>query len=445
MSVRGKSSKAGWENDPVEGLRQRAERRLNGEKETQAQADLDADRLIYELKVHQEELKIQNEELRQAHRRTAEALEKYRDLYEFAPIGYITIDADDTIAEVNNKAAEMLGHSKAQLVGQRFRNFIAPDARTDFKSLRNRVFGEGEDQSADLKMTSSRRDFDAQLHARLIDKSHSPLLQIAFLDITARKEAEQAMDQINRLLEQRVRKRTAELQRSQRELQYIAENTINLLERERRKISLDLHDTIAQGLATIKLLLENKLATMGSKESPQLPFSIEQILEIAGQNLNETRRIMNYLRPKMLDEIGFLATLRWHLQEFGRINPEITVHKNIRVSENDLPEELTLVLYRIIQEATHNIGRHSSADRVDISIQQKENLLKLRIADNGDGFNREHPSTDQSQGMGITCMKERADLSGGKFSIDSTGGQGTIVEVIWDLARWQNKDSLHFS
>jgi signal transduction histidine kinase len=215
------------------------------------------------------------------------------------------------------------------------------------------------------------------LHVRLSDKSHLPLLQIAILDITARKEAEQAVDQTNRLFEQRVRKRTSELQKSQRELQYIAENTIKLLERERRKISLDLHDTIAQGLVTIKLLLGNKLATMGRRESSQSPFSIEHILEIAGQNLNETRRIMNYLRPKMLDEIGFLATLRWHLQEFGRICPEKTVHKSIHVSESDLPVELTLVLYRIIQEATHNIARHSSADRVGISLHQKENLLKL--------------------------------------------------------------------
>jgi PAS domain S-box-containing protein len=157
MSDKKQPSKPTRQKDgSVEDLRQHAESRLTGVNKTQSQTEQDVDHLHYELEVHQEELKVQNEELRQAHRRTAEALQKYQDLYEFAPVGYITIDADDIIAEVNTMAVEMLGHSKDQLVGQRFRNFVAPDALSDFTNLRNQVFSSTVDQSADLKMTSSR-------------------------------------------------------------------------------------------------------------------------------------------------------------------------------------------------------------------------------------------------------------------------------------------------
>jgi PAS domain S-box-containing protein len=417
-------------------LRRRAEARLESTDQRQRQDDRQTDKLLFELEVHREELKIQNEELHRSRNETAELLRQYTDLYEFAPVGYFTIDADKTILQANLRAAEMLGCTRNRLRNRHFSTFVNPPDLPIFHELVRRVLESGAKQDCELRLVSAQETFDAQLHARHVDQSHPPLLQVAVFDITSRKEAQRALQDANVQLEKRVRERTAELQKSRRELQYIAENTIHLLERERRKISLDLHDTIAQGLATIKLLLENKLAMM-RKEAPASPFSIERILEITARSLNETRRIMYYLRPKMLDEIGFLATLRWHWQEFERLHPDMVVQKDIRVSESELPEELTLVVYRIVQQATHNIDRHSRADRVEFQLQQQNRRLRLRIADNGGGFDAEQPLADPDKGMGMTCMKERAELSGGVFSLHSADGKGTVIEVDWNLDLWQ--------
>lgn len=416
-------------------LRRRAKAQLESRPRGHAEKDSQDQKLMFELEVHQEELKIQNEELRRAQEETAELLKRYTDLYEFAPVGYFTVDADSTVVQANRRAAEMLGRGKNGLSEKHFGLFVVPEDLPAFEDVQARALESEVQQSCELRMTAAEGIIHAQLHARRVDRTDPPLLQIAVSDITARKEAERALREANRQLEARVRERTSDLKNSKRELQYIAENTVHLLERERRKISLDLHDTIAQGLATIKLLLENKLAMMDSKR-PQSPFSIEHILEITLRSLNETRRIMYYLRPKMLDEIGFLATLRWHWQEFERLNPGTVVNKDIRISESDLSQELTLVVYRIVQEATHNISRHSQAGRVDFALQQKNDRLRLRIADNGRGFEPQASDDDPGKSMGITCMRERAELSGGKFSLRAADGEGTAIEVTWDLSRW---------
>jgi len=416
-------------------LRRQAEARRKKRERSQAEKDLRTQSLVFELEVHQEELNIQNEELRRSQQETAELLRKYTDLYEFAPVGYFTVDENNTVVQANRHAAEMLNGTKGKLIDRHFGSFLLSKDLAIFQALVDRALKSGANEACELHLITPRGSVDVQMHARRVDEIEPPLVQIAAFDITARKQAEQALQATNRRLEERVRERTAELQKSKRELQYIAENTIHLLERERRKISLDLHDTIAQGLATIKLLLENKLATMDRETAPS-PFSIERILDIAGRSLNETRRIMYYLRPKMLDEIGFLATLRWHWQEFDRLHPEISVRKDIRIAENKLPEELTLVVYRIVQEATQNIERHSRADRVEFSLQQQKDRLQLRIADNGGGFDPENPEAEPGTKMGINSMKERAELSGGQFTLQSADGEGTVVDVRWDLGYW---------
>jgi len=424
--------------DSEQKLRRRAETRLQENSGTNRIQDSKTESRLHDMEVRQAELKLQNEKLQRSREETDDLLRRYFDLYEFAPVGYLIVDSDDKVVQVNLHTVEMLKRPKSHLVGRHLDFLIHPRDLPVFHKLRKQALETGASHSTELRMVGSGMQFDAQLHVRFLNDTEPPLLQIAAIDITDRREAERSVQEATQLLETRVQERTAELQSSRRELQYIAENTIHLLERERRKISLELHDTIAQGLATIKLLLENKLAMMG----PEPPadqgsaFSIEHILDIAGRNLNETRRIMNYLRPKLLDEVGFLATLRWHWQEFERIHPEIVLHKEIRISESDLPEELTLVVYRIVQEASNNIGRHSNASRVDFSLRQKKSRLYLRIADNGSGFDAKHALEGRNNGMGITSMRERSELSGGEFSLRSNDGEGTVIEVRWKLDRW---------
>jgi len=176
-----------------------------------------------------------------------------------------------------------------------------------------------------------------------------------------------------------------EYQHYQNELINFAKHTVRRLENERRKISRELHDSIAQGLVTIKLFLENKLALMGEEENSSL-FSIESILEITQDNLNEIRRIINYLRPKMLDDIGLFATIQWHWREFQGRMPDLTLKIKLAVTESDIPQKLKLIIYRIIQEASNNIEHRGLATRVELKLTREDHVLKLEIRDDGNGF-----------------------------------------------------------
>jgi len=140
-------------------------------------------------------------------------------------------------------------------------------------------------------------------------------------------------------------------------LRVFAQDAVDRLESERLKVSLQLHDTIAQSLATMKLFLENKLVRMGEEQIPST-YSIESILEIIRDTLNEVRWLINYLRPKMLDEIGLLATIQWHWRDFRTRHPDLAVKMNLTATEADIPAKLKLFAYRIIQEATHIIESH---------------------------------------------------------------------------------------
>jgi signal transduction histidine kinase len=121
------------------------------------------------------------------------------------------------------------------------------------------------------------------------------------------------------------------------------------------------------------------------------------------------------------------------LREFQRIYTTINIEPQIEIQENAVPDNLKIVLYRIIQEALNNVAKHSRADRVRVSLKNTGETLTLTIEDNGEGFNQDtSPAVAAVQGgLGIISMRERAAFSGGFFNITSVKGQGTIITVSW--------------
>lgn len=258
------------------------------------------------------------------------------------------------------------------------------------------------------------------------------------------RDSQNTLQNIEQELRQRVEEKTVELRQTNKTLRHshkalrlFAWNTVNRLERERSRVSLELHDNVAQGLATIKLFLENKLALMGKEEKIPSLFSIESILEITRDNLNEIRRIINYLRPRMLDEIGLLATTQWYWKQFRNQYSDLDVKLNLTATEADIPSKLKLVLYRIIQQASNNVACCSLATRMDLDLKRENQILKLRIRDNGKGFEPETFHSSQNISQGLSNMKEYAELSGGRFSFIPTQNKGTCIEMTWDLGNHQ--------
>jgi PAS domain S-box-containing protein len=237
--------------------------------------------------------------------------------------------------------------------------------------------------------------------------------------------------EIARNITDRVRSEEA-LKMSEAELRRLSSRLLSAQEEERRRIALELHDSIAQSLAAIKFGLESKLQQMGKQPAPP-GISLESIIATVQNGIEETRRIMTSLRPSVLDDLGIVATISWHCREFEEIYAGVRIEREISVEEIEVPDGLKIVIYRIIQEALHNIAKHSRAKRVIIALAKGRGMVTLTISDNGAGFDVEQALAREGtlKGLGLGSMKERAELSGGSFFIESLIGQGTTIKALW--------------
>jgi signal transduction histidine kinase len=138
-----------------------------------------------------------------------------------------------------------------------------------------------------------------------------------------------------------------------------------------------------------------------------------------------------------LDDLGILPTLSWFFREFEASCSHITVEKVINISEQDVPASLKITIYRILQEATSNIVKHSGADHIRVSLELANGSLQLQIKDNGCGFD---PASiicreGSCRGLGLLSMKERAICSKGIYLLESSPRNGTCLQVSWPCAK----------
>jgi signal transduction histidine kinase len=153
------------------------------------------------------------------------------------------------------------------------------------------------------------------------------------------------------------------------------------------------------------------------------------------QAVEECRRIHGALRPARLGYGGVVAALQSLCGELREAIPQVTTEEQLNVVEADLPEDLKVVIYRICQEALRNAIEHSGAGRVMLSLGIAGGVIDLSIRDNGHGFDPGHLPLREGdgRGVGLVSMRERADMSGGLFSIQSKPGAEAAVTVQWRL------------
>lgn len=205
-------------------LRRLAEERLAGQEshiDNMDQADLV--RMAHELEVHQVELEIQNEELRRSRVEAERARDLYLDLYDFAPVGYLTLDEHNRIIEANLAVSQVLMETRSHLLKIRFTKFIQPDETQTFHFYRRKVIESEGRQTLELKMLKADGTiFDAQL---VSIKTVQERLRIALMDVTERKNTERELNKYKEHLEEIVRERTAELHQSEQNFRNSIENS----------------------------------------------------------------------------------------------------------------------------------------------------------------------------------------------------------------------------
>jgi len=242
-----------------------------------------------------------------------------------------------------------------------------------------------------------------------------------------RSGAAEALQRANDELERRVEERTAEVR-------FLSSRLLAAQEEERKRIAIDLHDGIGGLLSAIKYRVE----------AAQRINDLEEAVSLLQRAIEECRRIQMALRPPLLDDLGLLATFNWLIREFQKRTPGLTVEKQFEVEEQAIPEALRTVIFRITQEALNNIAKYSGADWMLLSLRKTKGTLVLVVRDNGRGFDVEKALTQESteRGLGLASMRERTELSGGTFSIESSPGKGTAVQVTWPEKTGTGKETV---
>jgi PAS domain S-box-containing protein len=204
-------------------------------------------------------------------------------------------------------------------------------------------------------------------------------------------------------------------------------------ENEKKRVAQELHDSIGQSLTAIKFALENSLDERAGRTAEARVESSRAVIPVVQQAIEEVRRIHTDLRPSILDDLGILTTINWFCREFRMIYSNIRIEKEVAVQENEVPEPLKMVIFRVLQEAMNNIAKHSDADLARLSFRKTDSAIALTVEDNGRGFDPEKALSlkNSEKRFGITSMKERTELTGGSFAIKSTPGTGTAISASW--------------
>jgi len=222
--------------------------------------------------------------------------------------------------------------------------------------------------------------------------------------------------------------------RAEQELRQIPSKLISVQEEERKRLASELHDSIGQTLAAVKFWVEMALKLRDENDCNAVLTHLEKFVPILQRSIQETRSIYMGLRPSMLDNEGLLATLEWLRGECMKLYPERHIKLDAGIAEEEVPESLKVNIFRIVQEALNNIAKHSKADRVDVSLSKIGSGIELVVSDDGAGMDLKLIlQTSTARSLGLTSMRERAELTGGSFSIESTLGEGTTIRAFWPI------------
>jgi signal transduction histidine kinase len=206
-------------------------------------------------------------------------------------------------------------------------------------------------------------------------------------------------------------------------LRDLSSRLIEVQESERRALSRELHDEVGQSLSALLLGIGNAAATISGGGTLDAQGQLRALRQLAERTLAVVRDMSLLLRPSMLDDLGLIPALQWQAREVSRTN-NLAVRVQADEISDDIPDEHKTCVYRLVQEALHNITRHANAKSVDIRLRRDERALVLDICDDGQGF-----FPEREKGVGLLGMEERVNHLHGSFRVKSTSGEGTFIRV----------------
>ncbi len=386
--------------------------------------------------------------LRRGKRRAGEPQQLSRtfiaSLFEHLPSMVFVKDATDLrFIHFNQAGEKLIGYSRFELLGKNDYDFF-PKEEADFFTAKDReVLSRGQLLDIPEEPIKTRQGDLRILHTKKIpifDPDGRPqyLLGISE-DITEQKEAEQLLANINAELEQRVFKRTAELgeanaalqkeiaerQRVMERLQDLSTRLIRAQEEERSRIAREVHDDFSQQLAIIGIQLE-RLRQQDPGLNEQHKAHCDDLWQKIRQLSSDMHSLSHRLHPSKLDHLGLMLAMRSLCAEISK-HCEVDVECAGHDIPTSLPLPVALCLYRVAQEALHNIVKHSGARQGKVDISASQDLITMHVSDSGKGFDPDGPAG--RKGLGLISVQERVRGIGGQVLIQSAPSQGTCIQI----------------
>ncbi len=369
--------------------------------------DCPGERLILELSTHRVELDAQNQELRESQQYIEEARDRYSDLYDFAPVGYLTLGLHGCIREINLTGSDMLGCERGRVLGKPLILWLARSSHTAYLRHLGRVFGSRERVVDDLLLRDSN---GAQHHINMTSiviaqgTEAGQFCRSVLVDITPLKDKEK------------------ELTHSREQLRNLTAHLDQVREDERRHLAREIHDELGQKLTALRF----EVAMLWTRETTLTPSAIVgSLLKQIDETIASVRVIASDLRPAVLD-LGLASAVEWQVQEFRR-RTGIACELTLRNMEFPLNNARSTAVFRILQESLTNILRHASASQVQLRLERHDDTLEIEIQDNGVGITTE--ALDKPRSFGLAGIRERVRLLGADMHIRSHPGAGTTLHV----------------
>jgi PAS domain S-box-containing protein len=373
--------------------------------------------LLHDVQVYQEELIVQNEELARVQTALEESRDRFVELYDFAPNGYLTLDRHGVILQINLTGAGLIGKPRQAIEGLPLVAFVAARERRRLLDFlrKSRTQSNGHDVEADFSLRPDAAVRDVQLICR--PRVHPsggrhPEYLIALIDVTERRQVE------------------AERANAAREHAALASQLISAQDEERQRIARDLHDNIGQQVTALRLLVQVvSMADVDDGVRKRLA-RIQSIVEQIDQQLDF---ITGELRPASLD-LGLVSALHQFVREWSSTFDIRAELQCAGIEHLQLEPDVETHLYRVVQEALNNVYKHAHATRVTVTLARKSSELTMTIKDEGRGFDPEAAAHDRTRGLGLLSMRERAQVIGATLDVQSAPRRGTTVRVRYRLS-----------
>ena len=437
-------------------LRRRVEARLKEQHKhpVPPRTEADTKRLLHELQVHQLELEVQNAELQETRNKAETLLETYTDLYDFAPIGYFSVDDQGLILEVNLTGAALLGVERSRLINRRLKSFVALTSRTAFQTFFKKIFAGFGKQICETSFLNERGiPFWADLQAASASslRGSRKWCRMAISDLTTLKQAEEVRRRLeglavaNRELKREILQRQKgevalkkseahyahlfeQSRQMQEQLRHLSRQLLLTQEEERKRISRELHDEIVQTLVGINVHLAS-LTMKAPVDLKDLRKKMARTQRLVEKSVAIVHRFARELRPTVLDDLGLIPALQSFIKDFTK-RTKIRVHFKALAGVEQLNDTQRTVLYRVTQSALANVDKHAQASDAHVSIRKLKGAIRLEIHDNGKSFELERVLlAKRYKRLGLLGSRERVEMVGGKFGVESAPGRGTTISA----------------